>query len=283
MGNVWKAMKRREAEAAQQAASEPPAPTGTPSKAPAADQQPARDVGTTESARAGAALSRPTGNGYDPSLCVYRDRGGRVAEEYRALRTNLLASCADQKFCFVVTSAVGGEGKTLTCVNLGFVMAERRDYRTVLVDFDFRRPKMARLLRLDAEPGMAQVLRGQATLEDVVRPTAMDNLFAIPAGKVGAKDLGELVTRPELSEAVAELRSKYDYVLIDTPPVNWVSEVGVIGGVVGEALLVVRMNKTHRESVEKAIGLLHAANVDVAGMVLTHHKYYIPSYLYRYS
>lgn len=279
MGNVWKAMKRREAEQA----SRPVPPKAREQGPEAARQQPPEQAEAAPSAPQPDYAAMSQRNGYAPELCAYHDRGGRLAEEYRSLRTNLLARAPDQRFCYVVTSALGGEGKTVTCLNLALVMAERRDYRTIVVDCDFRRPRVASLVRMDSQPGIAEVLRGEATLADAVRPTTQPNLFVAPGGRVGAEQLGELVTRAELTEVMESLRSEYDYVLVDTPPVNTVSETAMIGRTVGEALLVVRMNKTHRESVQKAMGLLHAANVDVAGMVLTHQKYYIPNYLYYYS
>jgi Mrp family chromosome partitioning ATPase len=105
----------------------------------------------------------------------------------------------------------------------------------------------------------------------------------LPSGEARGDEVGELVTRPEMDEMTADLRRRYDYVLFDTPPMNVVAETGMIGRSVGEALLVVRMNKTRRESVEKAIRLLHSANVKLAGLVLTHRTYQIPEYLYRYT
>jgi len=276
MGNVSDAMKKHQAEEA--------------AKAGVAASEPAEQPPEAVREEAGARQTRfpfvPDGSGtdgYSPLLLPHHDRGGTVAEEYRGLRTSLLSQCPDQRFCYVITSAVVGEGKTVTCLNLGLVMAERQEYRTIVVDFDCRKKKMAGLLAARATPGIADVLRGKARLQDVVQPTAYANLFLIPAGQARSDELGELVTRPELDEAVAELRRSYDYVLFDTPPVNVVSETAMMGRAVGEALVVVRMNRTHRESVEKAIRLLHAANVKVVGMVLTHRKYHIPGYLYRYS
>lgn len=222
-------------------------------------------------------------NGYSALLVAHHDRGGALAEEYRSLRTNLLAHCPDQRFCHMVTSADVGEGKTVTCANLAVIMAERQDRRTVIVDFDLRRMSLAKLFRMTISPGVVDVLRGSVRLADAVRPTVYPNLFVLPSGEVQGHEVGELVTRPEMDEMVADLRRRYDYVLFDTPPMNIVAETGMIGRAVGEALLVVRMNKTRRESVEKAIRLLHSANVQLAGMVLTHRTYQIPEYLYKYT
>ena len=108
-------------------------------------------------------------------------------------------------------------------------------------------------------------------------------MSAVFAGKTSVEEVGGLVSRPELDDMVRYLQRNYDYVLFDTPPVNTLSDAGVVGRVAGEALVVVRMNRTRRESVREAIRHLEAVSVKIAGLVLTRQKYYIPRYLYRYS
>lgn len=199
------------------------------------------------------------------------------------MRTSLLAQCGDGRFAYAVTSADAGEGKTVTCLNLGLAMAERVDRLTAVVDADMRKGRMAGLLGGQGGPGMAELLRGSVTLKDCLQPTAYPNLFFVPAGEASRTETGELIGRPELDEIVAELRRRYDYVIFDTPPINVISDAGILGRATGEALLVVRMNKTRREAVDKAVRLLHAANVKLSGVILTHRKYYIPRYIYCYS
>jgi capsular exopolysaccharide synthesis family protein len=279
VANVWKAITKHQAEQSARAKQKAPsgtaaqaaAPSGRPEAAPASAGAPLQPIDTVK------------GDGYSPFLKAYHDRGGKITEEYRALRTNLLAQCNDRKFCYMVTSSNPEEGKTVTCLNLAIVMAERVDHRTVAVDCDLRRGKAATLLGAAGSPGVAELLRGEATLKDVTQTTAFPNLFFIPSGKAEADEVGKLMGRPELDETVEHLRKEYDYVLFDTPPINIASDAGMLGRAAGEALLVVRMNKTHRESVDRAVALLHAANVKPAGIILTHQKYHIPSYLYRYS
>jgi len=277
VANVWDAMKKHKAEQAEAAK--------TRAKGPAAPAPGAAAPGETGQAPAAAETpaAYPGSDGCSPLLRAYFDKGGKITEEYRALRTNLLAQRHDGKFCYLVTSALPGEGKTLTCLNLGIVMAERPDRRTVVVDCDLRKAKCAELLNASPSPGMAEVLQGQVALKDAIQPSLLRNLFFIPAGRVRHNEVGKLMGRPELEDLVEQLRRQFDHVLFDTPPVNIASDAGILGRVAGEALLVVRMNKTNRESVERAMALLHAANVKPAGIVLTHQKYHIPGYLYRYS
>ena len=289
MGNVSDAIRKRQAEEAARAAAKAAEAASIPAEAPAdrssAAARPAPPEAPKPPGAAFVVLPRQEAtsrNGYSPLLMVHHDRGGTIAEEYRALRTHLLTECGDRGFCYMLTSAEGGEGKTVTTFNLGLVMAERQDRRTILVDCDLRKGKLSGLIKAPRSPGLTDVIRGKAALADVIRPTVYSNLFLVPAGEVSNQEVGELVTRPELHETLAQLRKQYDYVLLDTAPVNIVAETAMIGRAVGDALVVVRMNKTSRDTVSHAIRLLRAAGVNVAGIVLTHRKFHVPRYLYRY-
>jgi capsular exopolysaccharide synthesis family protein len=275
VSHVWDAMKKRQAE---QAAETPPA--GGP---PAAPTQPVSTPVTASGPGKSPPRESPVLNGYAPELVAHHERGGEVTEDFRAVRTHLLGQYPDERFCILVTSAEKGEGKTVTCLNLAVVLAERQERRTLVVDFDLRRKKVAGFLHMDNEPGMADLLRGQAQVDNVVRPTTYPNLFVIPAGKASREQIGEVLHRPELEEIVTELRRRYDYVLFDTPPVTIAPDAGMLGRAVSDAILIVRMFRTPRDTVDSAIRLLHAANVKPVGIVLTHHKYYIPKLLYYHT
>ncbi len=222
--------------------------------------------------RCGETVGRPTYAEYSPLLVAYHERGGKITEEYRALRTNLLAKYCDDRFCLIITSPEAGEGKTITTLNLGMVMAERLDHRTVVVDLNLRDSRMAELLGAKSSPGVADYFRGTVGLEQIVQPTVYPNLFFVTAGKTEWNRIGELLGRSELKQMVEHLKKQFDYVLFDTPPVNRYSDACVAGLAAGQALLVVRMNKTTKEEVEQAVRSLRCANVNVVGMLLTHRK-----------
>lgn len=224
-------------------------------------------------------LPDPAVKTYSKLLVVHYDRGGKIAEEYRTLRTSLLGQCAGERFCYVVTSAENGEGKTVTAINLGLIMAERQDRRTIIVDCDLRKNDMANLLAAKSSPGLADILRGTAAMEDIIQPTDYPNLFFVPAGQANADQIGKLLAGSDLQDITDEFRKEYDYVLLDSPPINNVSDAGMTARAAGEALLVARMNRTHRQSTKRAIRLLNAANVKLAGIVLTHWKRSLPRFL----
>jgi len=269
MGNVWDAMKKH---ADEQAKEKPP------EDAASSQQQPAAPIARKSAPTA----ARPAGNSYSPVLVTYHDPGGMLAEQYRCLRTNALAHSPQQRLCTIITSAEIGEGKTVTCLNLAFVLAELPDVRVMVIDADLRKSNLTTLLRSQKTPGFADLLRGTCMLKDVIQPTLCPNLDVISAGAVKRGELGEVLSRFQMTEIIYELRRQYPCILFDTPPVNAVSDAGVLGRTVGEAMLVVRMHRTTRESVDRAVGLLHAADVKITGMFLTHQKEYVPRYLEYY-
>jgi len=306
VSNVWEAMKKHQAEIAAKAATGatpimrdlPPegddatlvdielvsAPEAQPSTAVAA---PPRKAKAPESARSVMTeTSAPRGKRiteFSELIVAHHDRGGGVTEEYRSLRTNLLARCANGKFGYIITSAEAGEGKTVTTLNLAVVLAEQAERRTIIVDGDMRRATMHKMIRTAPGPGLAEVLRGDAKLDDAIQPTVYPNLSVLPSNRTDPHKIGDLLGTMERDEIFAALRREFDYVLVDTPPINIASDAAILGQAVGEALVVVRMNKTRQESIDKVIRLLHSADVNLSGMILTHRKYYIPNYLYRYS
>ena len=271
MGKVWDALKKHEDEQSQKQ---------TPDQSKASmEQQPAPPTAKEERVATAPCFN---GKGYSPILVSYQEPGGIFAEQYRSLRTNVLAKPQQKSCCLLITSAEAREGKTVTTLNLAFVLAELPDIRVLVVDGDLRKTDLTALLRVHKTPGLVEFLRGTNTLKEVIQPTLCPNLDVIPSGVSHRDELGEILSRIPTSKIISDLRRKYDCVLIDTPPVNGVSDTGVWGRAVGEALMIVRMNKTHRESVHRAVGLLRAADVNILGLFLTHQKSYVPKYLYRY-
>ena len=213
-------------------------------------------------------------------VVAHNDRGSPISEEYRAIRTGLLAACPEGRFAYVVTSAEPGEGKTITSLNLAMVLTERRDSTTILVDGNLRNGHMTRLVRVPSQPGLAELLADEASLDQVTQPTAYPNLFYIPNGGAVDTSAGQFLG-PQLRSVMAELRRRYDHVLIDSPAIHSAPDAGIVGAVEAEALLVVRMYRTRRESVAKAVRILNGANVKVAGIILNERKFFIPKAVYQ--
>lgn len=217
---------------------------------------------------------------YSQALVAWHDPSGAIGEQYRSLRSHLLAHYQDRPFSMVVTSAMDDEGKSVTCLNLAFSLADLRECRTVVVDCDFHKRTVGTLLGDASAAGLADVLRGEARPEEVVRATSLPNVSTIFAGRATSKD-SPLASRPEMDEIVRWLKQRYDFVLFDTPPINMLTDAGVIGRFAGDALLVVRMNHTRREHARNALQRLRALGVNVVGCCLTRNKLFVPSALYR--
>jgi capsular exopolysaccharide synthesis family protein len=279
--NKHKAEQAAKAQATDAAAAQPDRAPASPPVADASAAAPAKPAGKPGQPSTGMHSAKRNSNGYSRLMVAYHEPGSSITEEYRALRIKLTAEHNDGKLCFLITSSDAGEGKTVTCANLAVVLAEREDRKTIIVDGDVRKGTLSSLFGQPREPGLANILKGAVTLRDTVCKTAFPNLFLLPAGKAGSHQFGELLIRPELEDLVNQLRREYDYVIFDSPPINTnTPDAGMIGRATGQAMLVVRMNKTRRESVEDAIRQLHGAKVEVGGLILTGRTFSIPRLLY---
>ncbi len=287
MGNISDAFRKKQAEEQQKGASAPqePARAKTPVTQAAALSAPDDAAPTPEQKPVSAgSISRTYARTkkYGSDLVAFNDPGSIYTEQYRSLRTNILARAKNKQLSMIITSAEANEGKTVTTLNLAFVMAELPDTRVLVIDGDLRKDRLTNVLGLDKTPGLAEVLREKVRLEDALQPTQCPHLDAIAAGGARKHEIGEVISRMSSSRLIQDLQRKYDIILVDTPPVGSASDASIFGRVTGDALLVIRMNKTHRESIERAVGLLQAADVNIAGIFLTHQKTYVPRYFDYY-
>jgi capsular exopolysaccharide synthesis family protein len=216
------------------------------------------------------ALSAAIGEGeVDPHVVPLVDPRSPLAEQYRTLRTNVLALAPEQPLkVLVVTSAVPAEGKSLTALNLACVLAEDARRRVVVIDADLRKPTLHKLVGIDNQRGLADYLVGGTMLEMVVQRTRMPNLWMLPAGRIPPNP-AELLSGKRMDDLLARLRREYDHVVIDTPPVVSTTDAAVLGPRVDGMLLVVRMERTPREVARHAVELLRKARANVVGTVLT--------------
>lgn len=211
---------------------------------------------------------------------VLRNPMSVVSEQYRALRSRIERLNSDGKIQnLALTSAAKGEGKSLTAVNLALVLAQDGTKDVLLVDADLRRPKVHKLLGLDASPGLGDYFRGGVSGEAIIRRTPFFGLAVTPAGSVGGHP-GELLASPEFESWVTERRAEFDYVVFDTPPVHPVSDVNFLANSVDGILLVVRAGKTPRGLVKHAVEVLPPGKL--VGSVLNRAENVGPGYGYGY-
>jgi polysaccharide biosynthesis transport protein len=208
----------------------------------------------------------------------------QMSEAFRALRTALLLSQADRPpQVILVTSALPREGKTTAAANLAVTLAQLGD-KTVLVDADLRKPGVGRLLNLGSAkyPGFSSYLAGVSTLDVVIVPHPLiPNLAAIPTGPLPPNP-ADLLSSHRLVEAIAELRKKYKFVVIDSPPIMAATDAVILSVQTDGVLLVVRSGQTPKEAFTRARELLVSVKAPMLGVVLNAVDSSAPDYYYSY-
>ena len=205
------------------------------------------------------------------------------AEAYRVLRTNILfaARKSEDQTTFTVVSGGAGEGKTTTMFNLAVIFAQLGD-RILVVDSDLRRPSMHRYFKVTNSIGLTNLLLGQNTLDEVIQTTDIPNMHFIPSGKLPSSSMGVL-SSSKMKDFVADMKSRYDYVFFDAPPIMGVSDASVLASAVDLCVLVVQYRKYPQLMTQRAKDMVIKVGGDLAGVVLNNINISQDSYYYYYS
>lgn len=207
------------------------------------------------------ALNRP--------LIIQESPHSMRAEAFRRLRTNLQfleVEVEAKANAIVMTSALPGEGKSTTTINLAITLADAGQ-RVALVDADLRRPSVGTYMGLERSVGLTTVLIGRASLDDVVQPWGNGNLDVIASGQIPPNP-SELLGSRKMASLVDDLVSRYDVVLIDTSPLLPVTDGAILARLLGGAVVVVGAGTIHRAQLESALETLATVNAKVLGMVV---------------
>lgn len=221
----------------------------------------------------------------DDRLVALIDPSSIMGEEYRAIRTRLLAKWQQRRHIIhTITSATPKEGKTLTSLNLGMCFGEIVDRRTIVVECDLRIPMFSKMFGLKDSPGLIQLINNEATLDESTLQSPCENLTLLPSGGVSADDATQLLGSTAMTNLLHQLRQQYDHVIIDTPPVLELADAGIVGRQSDEVILIVRMNRTPRHLIDQAITALNSYDAPVSGTILTDMKLATSGgYSYRYG
>jgi len=246
---------------------------------------PAFGDGATASRRSGLLRGASTnGNEKRIELVAQHLPKSQVSEAFRALRTALLLSQPDRPpQVILVTSALPREGKTTAAANLAVTLAQLGD-KTVIVDADLRKPGITRLLNLGTGKyaGLSSYLAGVSTLDLVTVPhPAIPNLAAIPTGPLPPNP-ADLLSSHRLTDAIAELRTKYKFIVIDSPPIMAATDAVILSVQVDGVLLVVRSGETPKEAFTRTRDLLTSVKSHLLGVVLNAVDASAPDYYYSY-
>lgn len=221
----------------------------------------------------------------DACIVTQHDPKSPISEAYRALRTNFqFATIKQRPRTLMVTSAVPGEGKTTTVVNMAVTMADQ-GMRVLVVDTDLRRPNVHRVLRMERGPGLADVLREGLDLKTVIRPTRIQNLWIVSSGRVPPNP-SELIGSDRMAQVMTELSDQFDLVICDAPSVLVVTDPVLLATHVDTCILVCAAGFARRETISRAAKLLQTAQANVTGVVLngletTRRNYYYYYYYYE--
>ena len=231
-------------------------------------------------------LKGVSSNGHEkPSgLVAQHSPKSQVSEAFRSLRTALLLSQPDQPpQVILVTSALPREGKTTAAANLAVTLAQLGD-KTVLVDADLRKPGVGRMLNLASGKyaGLSSYLAGVSSLDLVsVAHPSIPNLAAIPTGPLPPNP-ADLLSSHRLADAIAELRTKFKFVVIDSPPVMAATDAVILSVQVDGVLLVVRSGETPKAAFTRTCDLLVSVKSRMLGVVLNAVDANAPDYYYSY-
>lgn len=213
----------------------------------------------------------------------FDNNNSAVAESFRKIRTNLQFLSVDHPpRLIIIVSATPNEGKTTTSINIALALAEA-GHKVVLVDADMRRPSLATYLDSIGSVGLSTVLSGGASLDDVLQDSKFPGLAILTAGPTPPNPSG-LLGSQAAKNTLSELRDRFDYVIVDTPPLLAVTDGAILAAEADGTLVVVRAGTTRSDQLGHAVGNLNDVGAPILGSVLT----MIPirgsgSYSYNYN
>ena len=208
----------------------------------------------------------------DMKRTLHKNLEFTAIEQYKILRTNLDFTLPEDVKCPIigVTSSMRGEGKSTTAVNLSYVLAEKGS-PVLLIDGDLRIPSIAKKMRMDSSPGLTDLLMGHGAHMPDFRSALLENWFILPSGDIPPNP-SELLGSRRMEYILNSLRESFDYIIIDLPPVNIVSDALSIASLITGMVVVVREDYTEKKELERCFRQLQLSNVNVLGCILNESK-----------
>ncbi|MBR7122304.1 MAG: CpsD/CapB family tyrosine-protein kinase [Oscillospiraceae bacterium] len=198
---------------------------------------------------------------------MLRNSSFAVREAYRTLRTNVrfaLQGTGCKRIC--ITSSTPGEGKSITLLNLALSIAEAGQ-KVLLIDADLRKPAQARLMNETATPGLSNYLVDMTDAKTIIHKDICPNLDMIFSGDIPPNP-SELLETGKFIELIEEQSKAYEYILLDTPPVNLVSDACLIASHLDGVLVLVRQGMARKDTLKRVIDNLQFAGAKILGFVL---------------
>ncbi|MPQ45288.1 CpsD/CapB family tyrosine-protein kinase [Clostridium tarantellae] len=204
-----------------------------------------------------------------------------VAEAYRTLRTNIKYSSFDTNIkSIIVTSSIVGEGKSTIAGNLAISMA-KDGKKTLLLDCDLRKPTLHKKFKISNLYGLSEVLLGEKSVDDILNKHH-SGLHIVTAGKVPPNP-SEMLGSRVMTNLIEDLKMVYDYIILDSPPVNAVADPQISATIVDGTIFVIKAESTKKDEVDSAINELKKVNANLIGVVLNEINENINKYNYYYE
>lgn len=210
-------------------------------------------------------------HGKQQTAVVGKDISFAASEAYKLLRTKLQFSFADDNGCRVVgvSSALSGEGKSLSSVNLAYALSELNK-KVLLIDCDMRRPSLADKIPIRKVPGLSDYLSAQCAKEEIFQPCQIvgdEDAFTVVSAGRNPPNPVELLSSPKMARMLEKLRSDYDYIILDLPPVGEVSDALAVAKLTDGMLLVVRQDHGNRIAFSSAVRQFEFIESKILGIV----------------
>lgn len=205
----------------------------------------------------------------DAGKLLYVQSPFYVQESYRSARTNLMflpSKEGNKSRLIVFTSSNAGEGKSTNCANLAIALAQNGKH-VLLIDCDMRNPKINKLMHYHQTPGLSEYLAGIKNTVTIHENQNVEGLHIITSGSTPPNPT-ELLCAPTMKQLLTELSESYDYIMLDTPPINLVADALVLKEQVDGYILVVRANRTNRNDIDQAMVKFQQIEAHVFGFLL---------------
>jgi capsular exopolysaccharide synthesis family protein len=192
----------------------------------------------------------------EPRLIAITHPHSTYCEEYRSLRTHVLHKSQKQKLQSIVVASVNpSEGKSITALNLSWLLAQTDGVKCLIIDSDLRMPSLADYLGIETDKGLSDILAEKASLKDSIIRLEPAGLHLLPGGEARS-DVAELISGPKFKEILREAREMFDYVIIDAPPLGIFTDATVLINHADGAMLVVRANHTRYGALDRIMETL---------------------------
>jgi tyrosine-protein kinase Etk/Wzc len=215
-------------------------------------------------------------------MVVFDRPRSQITEAYRSIRTNIKYVLDSKNIeggqCILVTSSMPSEGKSITSFNIASVMSISGG-KTLLVEYDLRKPRLAKTLNLNGSIGISSYFIGETTIEQSIQHTDFDNLDVLLVGATPPNP-SEIIDSQKNKDLLAELRQRYEYIILDTPPVNLITDAQVLAKLADISLYVVRLNYTSLSIMKSALSELEQNSGIKANFILNGVKTVMQKYGY---